>query len=230
MRHRGEYVQKNIIVFRFRHFHLYYPRLTLLSLLIKKKKRRIKESHRRRPHYYYSIFILFIRRTPHYRYSIFILFIRRLFHYRYPILILAKIEIYVFQKTSITRPMISLSLFEDHLIIIILRSIYYRYLTLISLSLSDFDSHKNRNSCFAKTPSLCARELHYYYSMLIIRPTISLSLFDVYFNYSTLISLLLSDFDFHENSNSCFSYIFIMRSIVSLLLFDNHLTYSTLDV
>ena len=76
----------------------------------------------------------------------FILFIRRLSHYRYPILILARVEIRVFQKTLITRPMTSLLLFENHFIIVILRSIYYHYSTLISLSLLDFDFRENRNS------------------------------------------------------------------------------------
>ena len=38
MKHRGEYVQKNIIVFKFRHFYFCYPRLISLSLFIKKEK------------------------------------------------------------------------------------------------------------------------------------------------------------------------------------------------
>ena len=91
----------------------------------------------------------------------FILFIRRLSHYRYSILILARVEIRVFQKTFITRPMISLLLFENHFIIVILRSIYYHYSTLISLSLLDFDFRENRNPYFAKTFLLCVRESYY---------------------------------------------------------------------
>ena len=176
------------------------------------------------------MFILFIQRTPHCRYSIFILFIQYSFYYYYPILILAIIEIRVFQKTFITRSIILLSLFKNYLIIIILRSTYYYYLTLISLSLFDFDFRENRNSYFIKTSSLCVREFHYYYSMFIIRPIISLSLFDIYFNYSTLISLSLFDFNFCENLNSCFSHIFTVRSIILLLLFDDHFIYSTFDV
>ena len=126
--------------------------------------------------------------------------------------------------------MTSLSLFENHFIIIILRSIYYRYLTLILLSLFDFNFYKSRNSYFVKTFSLCVREFYYYYSIFIMRLTISLSLFDTYFNYSTFILLLLFDFNFRESSNSCFSYIFIVRSIISLLLFNDYFIYSTLDV
>ena len=160
----------------------------------------------------------------------FILFIRRIFYYRYSILIFARIEIRVFQKIFITRPMILLLLFENYFIIVILRSTYYNYLTLILLSLFDFDFHKNRNSYFIKTFSLCARESYYFYSIFIIRSIISLSLFDIYFNYSTLISLSLFDFNFRENLNSCFSHIFIMRSIISLLLFNDYFIYSTFNV
>ena len=126
--------------------------------------------------------------------------------------------------------MISLSLFENHLTIIILRSTYYYYSTLISLSLLDFNFYKNRNSCFIKTFSLCARESYYCYLIFIIHLTISLSLFDTHFNYSTLISLLLPDFNFRENSNSCFSHIFTMRSLISLLLFNDYFIYSTFDI
>ena len=126
--------------------------------------------------------------------------------------------------------MILLLLFENYFIIIILYLIHYHYLTLISLLLFDFNFRKNRNSYFIKTFLLCARESYYYYSIFIMRSIISLSLFDIYFNYLTLILLLLSDFDFRENSNSCFSYIFIMRSIISLLLFNDYFIYSTLDV
>ena len=151
-------------------------------------------------------------------------------YYHYPILILARIEIRVFRKTFITRSVISLSLFEDHFIIIILRSTYCRYLTFILLSLLGFDFRENRNPCFIKTLLLCVRESHYCYSMFIIRSIISLSLFDTHFNYPTLISLSLFDFDFRENSNSCFLYTFIMRPIISLLLFNNHFIYSTFDV
>ena len=81
-----------------------------------------------------------------------------------------------------------LSLFENYFIVIILRSIYYRYSKIISLLLLfDFNSRENRNSYFIKISSLCARELYYYYSIFIIRLTILLSLFDAHFNYSTLI-------------------------------------------
>ena len=176
------------------------------------------------------MFILFIRRTFYYRYSIFTLFIRRLFHYYYSILIFARIEIRIFQKAFITRSMTLLSLFEDYFIIVILRLIYYRYSKFILLSLLDFNVYENRNSYFIKTFSLCAREFYYYYSIFIMRSIILLSLFDIYFNYSTLILLSLFDFDFHKSSNSCFSYTFIVRSIILLLLFDNYLIYSTLDV
>ena len=123
-----------------------------------------------------------------------------------------------------------LSLFENYFIVIILRSIYYRYSKIISLLLLfDFNSRENRNSYFIKTSSLCARELYYYYSIFIMRLTILLSLFDAYFNYSTFILLLLSDFNFRENLNSCFSHIFIVRSIISSLLFDDYFIYSTLN-
>ena len=53
---------------------------------------------------------------------------------------------------------------------------------------------------------------------------------DIYFNYLTLFSLSLFDFNFRKNSNSCFSYTFIMRSIILLLLFDDYFIYLTLDV
>ena len=123
-----------------------------------------------------------------------------------------------------------LSLFENYFIIIILRSIYYRYSKFILLLLFDFNFHKNRNSYFIKTFLLCAREFYYYYSIIIIRSIILLSLFDIYFNYLTFISLSLFDFNFRESLNSYFSYIFIIRSIVSLLLFDDYFIYSTLEV
>ena len=126
--------------------------------------------------------------------------------------------------------MISLSLFEDHFIIVVLRLIHCHYLTLILLSLFDFNFRENRNSYFVKTFLLCVRESHYYYSIFIIRSIILLSLFDIYFNYSTLISLSLFDFNFRKSLNSCFSHIFIMRSIVLLLLFDDYFIYSTFDV
>ena len=135
-----------------------------------------------------------------------------------------------FKKTSITRPMTLLLLFENYLIVVILRSTYYRYSTLILLSLPDFDFRENRNSCFAKTFSLCARESYYYYSIFIMRWTISLLLFDAYFNYSTFPLLSLFDFDFREYLNSCFSHIFTVRSIISLLLFGDYFIYSTFDV
>ena len=63
MKHRDEYIQKNIIVFKFRHFHLCYSRLTSLSLFIEKEERegeKERNDHRRRFHYHYSMFILFI--------------------------------------------------------------------------------------------------------------------------------------------------------------------------
>ena len=63
-----------------------------------------------------------------------------------------------------------------------------------------------------------------------MRSIILLSLLDTYFNYSTFILLSLFDFNFRENFNTCFSYIFIVRSIILLLLFDNYFIYSTLDV
>ena len=126
--------------------------------------------------------------------------------------------------------MISLSLFENYFIIAILRSIYYYYSKIISLSLFDFDFRKSRNSYFVKIFSLCARESYCYYSIFIIRSIISLSLFDAYFNYLTFILLSLFDFNFRERLNSCFSHIFIVRSIISLLLFDDYFIYSTLDV
>ena len=126
--------------------------------------------------------------------------------------------------------MILLSLFEIYFIIITLRLIYYYYSKFILLSLFDFNFRKNRNSYFIKTFSLYAREFYYYYSIFIIRSIISLSLFDIYFNYLIFISLSLFDFNFRENLNLCFSRIFIMRSIISLLLFDNYFIYSTLDV
>ena len=126
--------------------------------------------------------------------------------------------------------MISLSLFKDYFIIIILRSTYYHYLTLILLSLFDFNFRESRNSCFIKISSLCAKGFYYYYSIFIIRSIISLSLFDIYFNYSIFILLSLFDFKFRKSLNSCFSHIFIIRSIISLLLFDDYLIYSTLDV
>ena len=85
----------------------------------------------------------------------FILFIRYLFHYRYSILIFAKVEIRVFQKAFITRSMISLSLFKDYFIIVILCSIHYRYSKFILLLLFDFDFHESRNSYFVKIFSLC---------------------------------------------------------------------------
>ena len=66
--------------------------------------------------------------------------------------------------------------------------------------------------------------------MFIIRSIILLSLFDIYFNYSTFISLSLFDFNFRKNLNSCFSHIFIMRSIILLLLFNDYFIYLTLDV
>ena len=160
----------------------------------------------------------------------FILFIRRTFYYCYSILILARVEIRVFQKTFITRLMILLSLFEDYFIIIILCSIYYRYSTLILLSLFDFNFRENRNSYFVKIFSLCVRKSHCCYSIFIMRLIILLSLFDAYFNYLTFISLSLFDFNFRESSNSCFSHIFIVRSIISLLLFDDYFIYLTLDV
>ena len=65
--------------------------------------------------------------------------------------------------------------------------------------------------------------------MFIIRSIILLSLFNVYFNYSTFILLSLFDFNFRKNLNSYFSHIFIVRSIISLLLFDDYFIYSTLD-
>ena len=102
MKYRDEYVQKNIIVFKFRYFHLCYSRLILFRYLLKKKKKgkRRKSNYRRRFYYRYLIFILFTRRIFYYHYSIFILFIRRLSHYRYFALDL-------------------LSLFNAHLIIVI---------------------------------------------------------------------------------------------------------------
>ena len=118
----------------------------------------------------------------------------------------------------------------DNLIIVVRKLIYYRYSKFISLSLFDFDFYKNRNSYFVKTFSLCARGFYYYYLMFIMRSIISLSLFDIHFNYSIFILLSLFDFNFRKSLNSCFSHIFIVRSIISLLLFDNHLIYSTLDV
>ena len=126
--------------------------------------------------------------------------------------------------------MILLSLFENYFIIIILRSTYYHYSTLISLLLFDFNFRKNRNSYFVKTFSLCAREFYYYYSIFIMRLIILLSLFDIYFNYLTLILLSLLDFNFRESLNLCFSHIFTMRSILSLLLFNDYFIYSTFDV
>ena len=126
--------------------------------------------------------------------------------------------------------MISLSLFKNYLIVIILHSTHCRYSTLILLSLFDFNSRKNRNLYFVKTFLLCVRGSYYYYSMFIMRSMISLSLLDTYFNYSTLISLSLFDFDFHKNLNSYFSHIFTIRSIILLLLSDDHFTYSRLDV
>ena len=122
-----------------------------MSLFIKKEKKgEKKNNYRHRFYYRYSMFILFTRRISYYYYLMFILLIRRLFHYYYLVLILARIEIRVFQKTFITRSMILLSLFEDYLIVVILRSIYYRYSTLILLLLFDFNSRKNRNSYFIK--------------------------------------------------------------------------------
>ena len=126
--------------------------------------------------------------------------------------------------------MISLSLFEDYFIIIILRSTYCRYLIFTLLSLFDFNSRENRNSYFVKTFLLCIRESHYCYLMFIMRSIILLSLSNIHFNYSIFISLSLFDFNFRENSNSCFSYTFTVRSIILLLLFNDYLIYSTLDV
>ena len=126
--------------------------------------------------------------------------------------------------------MISLLLFENYFIIVILRSIHYYYSKFILLSLFDFNFHKNQNSYFVKIFSLCVREFHYYYSIFIIRSITLLSLFDIYFNYLIFISLSLFDFDFRENLNSCFSHTFTVRSIISLLLFDDHFIYLTLDV
>ena len=125
---------------------------------------------------------------------------------------------------------ILLSLFKNYFIIIILYSIHYRYSTLILLLLFDFNIYKNRNSYFIKTFLLCARESYYYYSIFIIHSINLLSLFNIYFNYSTLILLSLFDFNFYKNLNLCFSHTFIMRLIVLLLLFDNYFIYLTFDV
>ena len=97
--------------------------------------------------------------------------------------------------------MISLLLFKIYFIIIILRLIYYRYLKFILLLLFDLNSHKNRNSYFIKIYLLYARKFHYYNLMFIIHLIILLLLFDIYFNYLTLILLLLLDFNFHKNLN-----------------------------
>ena len=48
MKYRDEYVQKNIIVFKFRYFHFCYSQLILLSLFIKKKKEERKRNNYRR--------------------------------------------------------------------------------------------------------------------------------------------------------------------------------------
>ena len=126
--------------------------------------------------------------------------------------------------------MISLLLFKNYFIIVILRLIYYHYSKFTLLSLFDFNFYKNRNLYFIKTFSLCVQKFYRYYSIFIIRSIISLSLFDIYFNYLTFISLSLFDFDFRKNLNSCFSYIFIVCSIILLLLFNDYLIYLTLDV
>ena len=88
-----------------------------------------------------------------------------------------RVEIRVSRKTFIMRSMISLSLFKNYLIIVIIRSIYCRYSMLILLSLPDFDFHENRNSCFFKY-------------IFIMRSRISLLLFNVYYTFDNLIVVI----------------------------------------
>ena len=75
------------------------------------------------------------------------------------------------------RLMILLSLFEDYFIVVIMRSIYCRYLTFISLSLFDFNFRENRNSCFFKY-------------IFIMRSRTLLLLFSAYYVFDNFIIII----------------------------------------
>ena len=123
-------------------------------------------------------FIIVILRSTHCRYLKIILLSLFGFHFRenrnsyfVKTFLLCVRGFHYCYSMFIMRSIITLSLFEGHLIVVILRSTHCRYSKVILLSLFDFDFRGSSNSCFSHT--------------FIMRPITSLLLLDDHLTYST---------------------------------------------